>query len=135
MKVSVDEKLKQVYLAAAGKWVPAVAHVINVGDYSFSIIAQDSETLRISELTSGALLINYDLKGNSSNAIGADKDILLAFYEIVVGGLIESIIEKAPILMAENVARAVEKYTAMNGPMPEIEDAEWMLADENEKLN
>ena len=135
MNITVDPKEKKVYLAMKNGWVGVYGHVIEVGDYSFSVIPNGSDAIRVSELTSGALLINYALENKASDIIGADKEVLLSFYEIVIGSAIKSMLEKAPLLFAENVARVAEKNTAMHGPIPEIENVDWMFKDQSGELH
>lgn len=124
MKVTVNEQPQRFQLAFSEGWQSKVGHEIKVGKYRFCAIPSD-ETINISEVTSGAKLVDLPIDLGVMMAT-ATKEGAMEFFEGVGKRLI-------PLIKQYDFEKEIERYKQISvehlGAMPPTESFdfdEWL---------
>lgn len=133
MKIKVEKQTKQFFLAKSSVWQKAVGHQINVGEYKFCAIPL-SECINISEVTSGAKILELPMTPEIYEATQTKEDAIFLFSK--VGKSLERIINSSKNFQKQ-IDEIKEQAESKLGKRPPVEnyDIDWIFAPENDHLN
>lgn len=132
MEVKVNEQTQRFHLAFE-EWTPAVGHEIKVGKYSFCAIPL-SKSINISEVTSGANIINIPLS-LELKIVTATKEGTMQFFKKFGESLKQKI--EGMKDFDEQLAQMKKKSLDLLGERPPIEDVDtdWIFDEESEVVH